>query len=67
MRLYYCAILALLVVASSCGSSRPFFGAYSSGTDETAEPSCRICTARRIPTDAGVDVVDGSVAGDAGP
>ena len=57
------ALLALLALLESCGSSRAIFGAYSDKTDETADPACRICTARRIPTDAGV-VVD---AGDARP
>lgn len=41
--------------ADACGSSRAIFGGYSDKTDETADPACRICTARRIPTDAGVD------------
>ncbi len=48
--------LALIGAGYACGSSRTIFGTYSDKTDETAEPACRICTARRIPpADASTD------------
>lgn len=53
-RAFLFGALGILCV-DACGSSRAIFGSYSEATDETAEPACRICTARRIPADAGVD------------